>query len=325
MSASSEFAVIERHFRRPPRHADVRIGIGDDAAVLAPAAGMELAVSVDMLVEGRHFLAGTDPEALGHKSLAVNLSDLAAMGATPRFVLLAGALPDADDAWLAAFMRGFRALADRYDVELVGGDTTRGPRNVCVTVIGELPAGTAITRAGAQVGDDVYVSGSLGGAALALHGLRGDIALSATVLERVRARLERPQPRIELGMALRGMAHAALDVSDGIVGDLGHVLAASGCSAVMSLARMPADAAVAGLLHGEHRELALACLLAGGDDYELCFTAPLAAREGIEAVAGALALPCTLIGTVERGAGLAVLDEAGHALARLPAAYDHFR
>jgi thiamine-monophosphate kinase len=183
---ASEFALIERHFRRPPRHADVRVGIGDDAAIIAPTPGMDLAVSVDMLVEGRHFFAGAEPEALGHKTLAVNLSDLAAMGAAPRFALLAGALPDADDAWVARFMQGFRALAALHDVELIGGDTTRGPRNLCVTVIGELPAGSAVTRAGAHAGDDVYVSGSLGGAALAVRALRGELALAPEALERVR-------------------------------------------------------------------------------------------------------------------------------------------
>jgi thiamine-monophosphate kinase len=321
---ASEFELIDRHFRRAPRHADVRVGIGDDAAVIAPTPGMELAVSVDMLVEGRHFFAGTDAEALGHKTLAVNLSDLAAMGAAPRYALLAGALPDADEAWLARFMQGFRTLAERHDVELIGGDTTRGPRNLCVTVIGEVPPGAAITRAGAHPGDDVYVSGALGAAALAVRALGGDVRLAHDVLARVRERLERPEPRVALGLALRGVATAALDVSDGLVGDLGHILERSGCAAVVELARLPADPAVAERLHGADRDVALACLLAGGDDYELCFTAPRAARERIDVLARELAVPATLVGTLERGHGLTVLDEHGRPLAPLPASFDHF-
>jgi thiamine-monophosphate kinase len=324
VATASEFDLIERHFRRAPRHRDVRVGIGDDAAVIAPTPGMELAVSVDMLVEGRHFFAGTDPRNLGHKTLAVNLSDLAAMGASPRFALLAGALPDADEDWLARFMEGFRALADRHEVELVGGDTTRGPRNLCVTVIGEVPAGAAITRAGARPGDDVYVSGALGGAALAVRALRGDVRIAHEDLARLRLLLERPQPRLGLGLALRGIASAALDVSDGLVGDLGHVLAMSGCAAVVELARLPADPAVAGLVHGALRDVALQCLVAGGDDYELCFTAPRGERARVDAIARDLALPATLVGTLERGRGLTLLDEQGRALVPLPPSFDHF-
>ena len=324
-AAASEFALIDRHFRRAPRRADVRIGIGDDAAVVAPTPGMDLALSVDMLVEGRHFFPGTDPQSLGHKTLAVNLSDLAAMGAQPRYALLAGALPEPDDAWLEAFMRGFRALADEHDVDLIGGDTTRGPRNLCVTVVGELPPGSAITRAGARAGDDLYVSGALGAAALAVRALRGDIALDPAALARARQRLERPQPRVALGRALRGVASAALDVSDGLVGDLAHVLDASEVGAVVSLALVPADATVAALLQSSRRDEALACVLAGGDDYELCFTAPRAARARIEAIALAVDVPCTLVGTIEAARGLVVHDEKGRPLDPLPAAFDHFR
>jgi thiamine-monophosphate kinase len=324
-AAASEFALIDRHFRRAPRSADVRIGIGDDAAVFAPTPGMDIAVSVDMLVEGRHFFAGTDAEALGHKTLAVNLSDLAAMGATPRYALLAGALPEPDDAWLAAFMRGFRALADAHDVELIGGDTTRGPRNLCVTVLGDVPPGRALTRAGARPGDDIYVSGSLGAAALAVRALQGDLDLDPAVLARARARLERPQPRVGLGVALRDVATAALDVSDGLAGDLAHVLDASRVGAVVSLALVPADAAVAPLLQTSLREQALACVLAGGDDYELCFTAPRSARAAVEAIARAAGVPCTPIGTIEAARGLIVHDERGRPLDPLPRAFDHFR
>src|SRR5690349_11072295 len=226
-AAMSEFGLIDRFFTRPARDPAVRLGVGDDAAIVAPAPGCELAISVDMLVEGRHFLADVDPEALGHKTLAVNLSDLAAMGATPRWALLAGALPDANEAWLAAFSRGLFALAERFDVALIGGDTTRGPRNLCVTIIGELPAGTAITRAGARAGDDIWVSGTLGDAMLALAALHGRTPLAPAELGALRVRLERPEPRVALGEKLRGVASAALDVSDGLTGDLAHILDAS--------------------------------------------------------------------------------------------------
>jgi thiamine-monophosphate kinase len=320
---ASEFALIERHFRRPPRHAALRVGIGDDAAVFAPTPGREIVVSVDMLVEDRHFFAGTDAARLGHKTLAVNLSDLAAMGAVPRYALLAGALPDADEAWLARFMTGFRALADAHDTELIGGDTTRGPRTLCVTVIGEVPAGEAITRAGARVGDDVYVSGTLGGAALALHALRGDVALPESALEAARERLERPQPRVSLGLALRGVATAALDLSDGLAGDLRHVLDASRCGARIEVARLPADAAL-GVLDGTD-PLALRCVLAGGDDYELCFTAAPNDRERVGAAARACGVPCTRIGTITAGRELVVIGSDGAAVHDVPPAFDHFR
>jgi thiamine-monophosphate kinase len=285
---------------------------------------MDLALSVDMLVEGRHFFAGADPASLGHKALAVNLSDLAAMGALPRYALLAGALPEADDAWLASFMTGFRALAEAHGVELVGGDTTRGPRNLCVTVVGEVPPGEAITRAGAQPGDDVYVSGALGAAALAVRALRGELTLPSAALAQARERLERPTPRVALGLALRGIATAALDVSDGLSGDLAHILEESHAGALVSLALVPADAVVAPLLHGAQRAQALECVLAGGDDYELCFTAPRTARARIDAIARDVGVPCTLVGTIEARAGLTLHDEQGHTLP-LPAAYDHFR
>jgi thiamine-monophosphate kinase len=301
----------------------VRIGIGDDAAVLAPTPGCELAVSVDMLVEGNHFFRGADPQRLGHKALAVNLSDMAAMGANPRYALLAGALPDADDEWLAAFMRGFRALAQRFDVELVGGDTTRGPRNLCVTILGEVAAGAAITRSGAQPGDDVYVSGALGAAALAVRALRGEASLAGAELARLRLRLELPEPRVALGRALVGIATAALDVSDGLTGDLQHILAASSCGASVALAALPLDPAVAQRLPGPQRALAVSCALAGGDDYELCFTAPPAARDRVQAVARNASVPCMRIGGIEREAGLRIVDEAGAILAP-PAAFDHF-
>jgi thiamine-monophosphate kinase len=323
VAALSEFELIDRFFRRPARRAV--LGVGDDAALLAPTAGCELAVSVDMLVAGTHFFADVDPESLGHKSLAVNLSDMAAMGATPRWALLAGALPDADAAWIGAFARGFFALADNYAVDLIGGDTTKGPLNLCVTILGEVPAGQALRRSGTRVGDAIFASGRLGDAALALAHQRGNVTLTAAELADCNRSLFWPMPRVELGQRLRGVATAAIDISDGIVGDLGHLLEASGVGATLRLSALPRSPALETRLSGGERALALACLLAGGDDYELCFTAPLHMAAQIGALAEHLDLPLTRIGSVEARAGLVVLGEDGRALAALPQAFDHFR
>ena len=320
----NEFALIERYFKRAPRNADVRIGIGDDGAVIAPAPGLEYVMTVDMLVEGRHFRAGADPRGIGHKTLAVNLSDLAAMGALPRFVLLAGALPESDPDWVAAFMEGFDALAREYDVELIGGDTTRGPRTLCVTAIGELPGGTAITRSGASPGDVVYVSGRLGDAALALAARDGRVDIEQSSLGTLERRLDEPQPRVALGVALRGVASAALDVSDGLTGDLSHVLATSRVGASLDLRALPMSDELRQMLEGGERELALGCVLAGGDDYEICFTASPAMRERVESIALALSLPLTPIGAITVDPLLTINDEDGRALSALPRAYDHF-
>lgn len=320
----NEFELIGRYFRQPVHDPAVVVGSGDDAAVVRPAPGCELAFSVDMLVEGRHFLSGTDAAALGHKTLAVNLSDLAAMGALPRWALLAGALPQVDEAWLAAFSRGFLALADRFDVALIGGDTTRGPLNLCVTIIGELPFGTALTRGGACPGDDVYVSGSLGDAALALAALQSRTQLDASVLAVMRGRLERPEPRVALGLALRGVASAAIDLSDGLTGDLRHILDASSVGAELRLDALPVGATLAARLSGPERTLALQCALAGGDDYELCFTAPVAQRDAIATIAQSTALSLACIGSITAGTALMVRDGQGVALPALPGAWDHF-
>jgi thiamine-monophosphate kinase len=323
VAALSEFELIDRFFRRPAPHAV--LGVGDDAALLAPTPGCELAASVDMLVCGRHFFADVDPESLGHKTLAVNLSDMAAMGALPRWALLAGALPQADPVWLGAFVRGFFALADAFAVELVGGDTTRGPLNLCLTILGEVPAGQALRRSGARGGEAIFVSGTLGDAALALAHHRGTIALTPAELAACERALLRPLPRVELGQRLRGLASAAIDLSDGLVGDLGHLLDASGVGATLELAALPRSPALSRLLAGSARACALDCLLAGGDDYELCFTAPRRAAAQLEALGAELGLPLTAIGRVEDGAGLVVRDETGQALGALPQAFDHFR
>jgi len=302
----SEFEIIRRYFSRPAPSA--LLGVGDDAALVQPAAGRELAVSTDLLLEGRHFAAGAAPRALGHKALAVNLSDMAAMGAAPRWATLALALPSADEAWLAAFAEGFYALAARFGVDLVGGDTTRGPLTLCVTILGELPAGTALRRDGARPGDDVWVSGELGGAAYALEHAQDAAAAK---------RLHEPEPRVALGERLRGLAGAAIDVSDGFAQDLGHILERSGVGAVVRYADLPkfriADAAL------EQR-----CVLAGGDDYELLFTAPPAARAAIEALAAPLGLALSRVGSIQAGAPrLRLLDAQGRAMQHAPG-FDHF-
>jgi len=320
----NEFELIERFFTRPPRAPSVRLAVGDDAALLAPTPGCEIVVSVDMLVSGRHFLGDADPQKLGHKTLAVNLSDMAAMGATPKWALLAGALPANDAQWLGAFARGFFALADAHGVDLVGGDTTRGPLTLCVTITGEVPAGRALLRSGAHVGDDVYLSGEVGDAALALAAMNGRLPLDAQALNAARERLETPTPRIALGQALRGVATAALDISDGLAGDLTHILERSGVGATVHFAAIPRSAPLSRLLDGPHRRLAIECLLAGGDDYELCFTAPPSAAGRVAAIAASEKLPLTRVGTITRGSGLVVCDEQGIALPELPRAYDHF-
>jgi thiamine-monophosphate kinase len=320
----SEFELIDRFFKRAARSPSVVLAGGDDAALIVPTPGCELALSVDMLVEGRHFSPGVDPRSLGHKTLAVNLSDMAAMGATPRWALLAGALPTSDAGWLEAFADGFYALAGAHRVDLVGGDTTGGPLNLCVTIVGEVPAGRAIRRAGARVGDDIYVSGELGDAALAVAARRDRIDVDAQALARCRRRLEWPAPRVALGERLRGIATSMLDVSDGLTGDLGHILEASAVGAAIELASIPRSDALAALLATPARDVALECLLAGGDDYELLFTAPASAARALAAIANDVALPIARIGWITAERGLAITDEHGDPLAAIPRAFDHF-
>ena len=314
-----EFDLIARFFKRPAQRQP--LGVGDDCALLAPAPGMQLAVSSDMLVEGRHFLPGADPQRLGHKCLAVNLSDLAACGARPLAFTLALALPEADEVWLAPFSEGLLALADAHGCELVGGDTTRGPLNLCLTVFGEVPAGQALLRSGARDGDDLYVSGTLGDARLALQALRGDVQVTASVLAAARERLDRPTPRVALGLALRGLATSAIDISDGLLGDLGHVLRASGVGATVD-ADVVANLLAAGDAVGP--ELRRAYTLAGGDDYELAFTAPPAAREAVRAAAAQADTRVTRIGQIEAARGLRRVDAHGQSVPGHFASFDHF-
>jgi len=314
-----EFDLIERFFKRPAQRQP--LGVGDDCALLAPAPGTHLAVSTDMLVEGRHFLPGADPRRLGHKCLAVNLSDLAACGARPLAFTLALALPEADEAWLAPFSEGLLALADAHGCELVGGDTTRGPLNLCITVFGEVPAGQALLRSGARAGDDLYVSGTLGDARLALQAMRGEVTVPAPVLAAARERLDRPTPRVALGLALRGLATSAIDISDGLLGDLGHVLQASGVGATVD-ADAVANLLAAGTAVGS--DLRRAYTLAGGDDYELAFTAPPATRESVRVAAAQADTRVTRIGQIEAAHGLRLVDAHGQPVPGHFASFDHF-
>jgi thiamine-monophosphate kinase len=317
----SEFDIIRRYFTRPVKRA--LLGVGDDCALIAAEPGAVLAVSTDMLVEGQHFLAGADANQLGHKALAVNLSDLAAMGAVPRYATLALALPEADESWLAQFTQGFFRLADAFGVELIGGDTTRGPRNLCITVIGAVPPELALRRDGARAGDEVWLSGCTGDAALALAHLSARVHLSDVALAHCLARLHTPVPCVALGLALRGLATSAIDVSDGLVADLGHIGERSGVAIELRYADVPRSRALAACAD---ERLARECLLAGGDDYELAFTASPDSRGRVAAVAAELGLALTRIGTVSAGEpGLvSVYDAAGKIMQIASKGYDHF-
>lgn len=316
---SSEFSLIQRFFTKPTPQAV--LGVGDDAALMAVSPGMELAVSTDMLVSGTHFFPDADPRALGWKSLAVNISDMAAMGAQPRWATLALSLPQADEAWLSAFASGFFACAKEFGVDLVGGDTTRGPLNLAITIFGEVPSGQAIRRDGAQAGDDIWVSGSLGGAALALKALQGEIPFEGQDFESCRRLLDQPQPRVALGLALRGIATSALDISDGVLGDLGHILERSQVGAELCFDAIPAHPALEPLLA---QAWAQQCALSGGDDYELCFTAPSQCHEDIKRLEDKLTLKLTKIGKITRDAGLQLRDASGLSMSIAKGGYDHF-
>jgi thiamine-monophosphate kinase len=335
-----EFDLIARYFTRPTPAAV--LGVGDDCALLQPEPGMQLAVSTDMLVAGRHFFADVDPRTLGHKALAVNLSDLAACGARPLAFTLALSLPTVDEAWLAAFSQGLFALADQHGCALVGGDTTCGPLNICITVFGEVPAAKAsqpsgiatqaLLRSGAQPADDVYVSGTLGDARLALDALLGRQPLPPAMLAQARQRLEMPTPRIALGMALRGIASAAADISDGLLGDLGHILRQSEVGAtidtdiaIKTIASCAHSTRASGLFDQEvGRQRALQCVLAGGDDYELVFTAPADARAAVLAASAASGTPVTRIGQIDAAPGLRLVDAQGQAVTGAFSGFDHF-
>ena len=322
-----EFDLIARYFKRPVRRA--ALGGGDDCALLQASPRCQIAISCDMLVQGRHFFADADPFKLGHKALAVNLSDLAACGSRPLAFLLALALPTADDTWLAPFSRGLLALADAHECELIGGDTTQGPLNICITVLGEVPlAGarsTALLRAGARAGDELFVSGTLGDARLALMASRG-LALPPGLLAKAKQRLDAPTPRVALGLALRGLATAAIDISDGLLGDLAHLLEASAVGACLdtSVAATLMACSSAELDAAVDAETRLEWILGGGDDYELLFTAPPAARDAVEQAALASATRVTRIGQIQAEPGLRLFDAKGAPVAARYRSFDHF-
>ena len=317
-----EFDLIARYFTRAPRHAV--LGVGDDCALLQPQPGMQLAISSDLLVDGRHFLSTTPPARLGHKALAVNLSDLAACGAKPVAFTLALALPHMDEACLQGFAQGLWALADEHGCELVGGDTTQGPLNICITVFGEVPPGDALLRQHAQAGDDIYVSGTVGDARLALEVFRGTWSLEAEHFETARMRMEQPTPRVALGQALRGVANAAIDISDGLVGDLGHILKRSKVGAVLTTDWVADSAAISSAMQTLPLSRRLDYALAGGDDYELLFTAAPDQADAVQEAANDCGVPVTCIGRIMPTPGLQVLDKLGVAMSRRFASFDHF-
>ena len=325
----TEFDLIARYFTRPANPAGrAAVGVGDDCALLNPSPGTQLAVSSDMLVEGRHFFSDVSPYSLGHKALAVNLSDLAACGATPIAFTLALALPRIEEAWLQAFSSGLWALADAHGCELIGGDTTQGPLNICVTVFGEVPHGLALLRSGARIGDDIYVSGSLGDAHLALGALQGRIDLPPDVVKQARLRLEQPTPRVALGIALRGIATSAIDLSDGLAGDLSHILKSSGVGARVNTEitiKLIAASQDIGWARGQFdTQKLLGAAFSGGDDYELAFTAAPSARQAVVAACVNSQTPVTRIGVIESEPGLRLVDGQGRPVDGVFTSFDHF-
>ncbi len=314
----SEFNLIARFFTRPTP--SVTLGIGDDCALITPQAHTQIAISCDMLVSGVHFFSDTDPKQLGHKSLAVNLSDLAAMGAKPLAFTLALSLPEANEAWLKPFSDGLFELAEQFDCPLIGGDTTRGPLNICITVFGELPKNIALRRDHAKPGDDIWVSGSIGDARAALEFLQSKVSLDSEYLDFAISRLQKPTPRVELGMAIRQYAHAALDLSDGLLGDISHILNRSKVGATINVDALPKGK----ILYDQTREFQMLCMLAGGDDYELCFTASPSNREAILKAASEANTPVTIIGQIEEASGLRLINSKGQTENFSNKSFDHF-
>ena len=317
----SEFDLIKRYFtRHTTTDEHLALGIGDDCALLNVTPGMQMAISSDMLVSGRHFFPDADPLTVGHKCLAVNLSDLAAMGAKPIGFTLAFSLPEANANWLEKFSQGLFALAEEHQCRLIGGDTTKGPLNICITIFGELPPQTALRRDAAKVGDDIWISGNLGDARLALAGYWRELELSTEDQLQAARRMHQPTPRIALGMALRGIAHAALDISDGLVGDLGHILKGSNVGATLLIDAMPAGPVLQGFPQALRRQFTLA----GGDDYELCFTARPENRAKVIAAAAKAHTVVTRVGQIDAQPGLRFLDENGNDIKLSLQSFDHF-
>ncbi|MDP3744818.1 MAG: thiamine-phosphate kinase [Methylotenera sp.] len=329
---ASEFDLIAQYFTRPTHH--TQLGVGDDAALISISQGMELAISADMLVAGTHFFHDADAYKLGWKSLAVNVSDMAAMGANPKWATLAIALPEVNTAWLAEFSHGFFACADAFNIDLIGGDTTRGPLTISVQIMGEVPIGQAIKRSNANVGDEIWVSGHCGDAALALAHMQGKLTLPADAFASCAEALHTPQPRVALGLALRQIASSAIDISDGLLADLGHILERSNVGATLMLSHVPHSAYLADKLAGAghsnegvantHDNNILSMLLAGGDDYELCFTAPIEKHAEINNLSEKLALPLNCIGRITANSGLIVHGFSDEILDFKETGFDHF-
>lgn len=315
----SEFDLIHRYFTHPTLA--TRLGVGDDCALISPTSGMELAISTDLLLAGKHFLPNTDPYGLGCKSASVNLSDMAAMGAQPRWVTLGLALPEVNDEWIAAFAAGFHDTLSAHQVDWVGGDTTSGPLAIAVTILGEVPAGAALRRSGAVAGDDIWVSGTVGDAALGLQILLGQLNVTDEDRALLVARLERPAARVTLGLALRGLAHAAIDVSDGLLADLGHMLDASGVGAEILWEAIPFSPAA---LRARQTARWQEAMLGGGDDYELCFSAASTDADAILQMAARVGVPVTRIGSMVAADSRLVRDAHGHAMTVLWHGFDHF-
>lgn len=318
----SEFDLIRQHFTRSTRHTN--LSVGDDAALISVSAGMELAISADMLVAGTHFFADADPYLLGWKSLAVNISDMAAMGANPKWATLAIALPHNDAAWLSQFSAGFFACAEAFNVDLIGGDTTRGPLlTISVQIMGEVAQGQAVKRSGAKVGDEIWVSGHLGDAALALAHMQGKLTLPDVTFMNCAKALHAPQPRVALGLALRGLANSAIDISDGLLADLGHILESSHVGATLQLRDIP-HTQQAVFSAGLRDKNLLKMVLAGGDDYELCFTAPAEQHAEVIMLSKTLNLALSTIGRITGGTGLIVQGFDDEILDFKETGFDHF-
>ncbi len=321
---ASEFALIDRYFAAHSRQRpDVALGIGDDGALLIPPPGQQLVVTVDTLIADVHFFANADPAGIGHKALAVNLSDLAAMGAIPAWATLALTLPKADEDWLGRFCRGLFALADRYDVQLIGGDTTHGPTTVItIQAMGFVPPGSALRREGAKPGDGIYVTGTPGDAGLALAVAYDKAAVVPEYASEVQIRLERPEPRLDQGLMLRGIASAAIDVSDGLAQDLGHILERSGVGARLDVEDLPLSPA---LIASLEPDAALHTALTGGDDYELCFTVAPKYATQLARLTTLWNCRCTRIGMIESEPGLRLVRANGSPFSLDRLGYDHFR
>ncbi len=319
----NEFDLIQNIFNREKKNrADVILGIGDDAALLQVPLGQQLVVSTDTLVAGRHFPENTSPADIAYKALAVNLSDLAAMGAEPAWILLALTLPSVDEIWLNEFSQGFFSLMRHFRLQLVGGDMTCGPLTITVQALGFVPAGKALCRLGAMPGDRIYVSGTLGDAGLALAYLHEETSLALTQhqIQWLMQRLNRPEPRVELGLALRNIATSAIDISDGLVADLGHILLANQLGATIQLADLPLSASLRQLSQEQVWQFALSA----GDDYELCFTVPASSEIALQSHLKAINSSCTCIGRIKKEPGLSMIREDGFLLVLEKSGFQHF-